>query len=141
MCPGWLKMVLGTSRDMFETILTIRGSSDSGFEIEDLEGWRQKTSIFAGFNVFMLFFLIKAFKTVKTAIFRPHPSKSSIPKSESEDSRMSTWSQTCPGGPPKPFSIILDTSGTLIKDIWDDLKKLVDPPPKKKIPIFFNYAW
>ena len=35
----------------------IRGSFDLGFGMEDLEAWRGKSSIFAGFNVFMLFSL------------------------------------------------------------------------------------
>ena len=43
----------------------IRGSFDLGFGMEDLEAWRGKSSIFAGFNVFMLLFLMKALKTLQ----------------------------------------------------------------------------
>ena len=131
-------MVLGISRDMFETMLTSTGPLIRVLRSRIAKDGVKKQPFLLVltncFNVFMLFFLIKAFKTVKTAIFRPHPSKSSIAKSESEDPRMSTWSQTCPGRSPKPFSTILDTSKTLIRGIWDDLKKVVDPPPLKKFP-------
>ena len=60
MCPRWLKMVLGTIRDMFRIMLTSAGPLIWGFGMEDLEAWHGKSSIFADFNVFMLFFLIKA---------------------------------------------------------------------------------
>ena len=80
--------------------------------------------------------LIKALKPSKKAVFsniplNPHPEKSN------------QMAQGCrnnpkhvPSDPKKSFLVTLITFQTSLHDIWDDLKKVHNPPPLKKIPIF-----